>query len=212
MKPRLLALHGFTLNGAVMRRQMGTLGRRLEEIADVEYLDAPHTSAPEDVARLYARWDVSRADPPHLHWWNASGDGRDYVGWEETRALLAEKLEPRRRGEKVGVIGFSQGAIVCAAAAALSTSGDLPTLHFAIPLAGAPPRAVGFGPHFVEPIEVPSLHVWGTEDWLMGDAPARLVQCFEANDRHVVTFSGAHTIPRRGEAADRIVEFVDAHS
>jgi pimeloyl-ACP methyl ester carboxylesterase len=209
VRTTLLALHGFTLNGAIMRQGLGALAERLEQHVDLVCLDAPHTCTPEAVDRLYARWDSPRLPPPHLCWFDASDDGLVYYGWEETLALLREFLTERA---PVGVLGFSQGAMLAATLAALSSRGEFPPLAFAIPIGGSLPRAPALRSAFEEVVQVPSLHLWGERDRLTGPYSPALAQHFEPSVREIVTWPGGHSIPTRGEAADRLVEFVARHS
>ncbi len=101
MRTTLLALHGFTLNGAIMRQSLGALAERFEQHVELVCLDAPHTCSAGAVDRLYARLDVPRLPPPHLCWWDASDDGLVYNGWEETLALIRARME-RKREEREG--------------------------------------------------------------------------------------------------------------
>jgi predicted esterase len=144
-----------------------------------------------------------------LCWWNASDDGLDYRGWEETRDLVSEAL---RRYAPVSILGFSQGGILAAAVAALSRSGELPPVHAAVLIAGRKPRAARLQAAFMEPVTVPSLHVWGERDNLTGQYCEELVECFSAPEREVVRWPGGHMLPTRGPAYEAIVRFVDQHA
>ncbi len=200
---RLVALHGYTGNGAALRGQLGGLQRALPSL-ELVAPDAPHVCAADAVDRLYAMWSAPRQPPPHFMWWDASDDGREYRGWEATRALLRTVV-----GEgPVGVLGFSQGAILAAALAAMASHGEMPPIEFAILIAGRPPRADVLLPFLARPIAVPSLHVWGERDSLAGDTPRALVDLFSPATREVVTWPGEHTIPTSGPAADAIADFL----
>src|SRR5262249_50339116 len=167
--------------------------------------DAPHTCDPASVDRLYASRGAPRASPPHLCWWDATEDGAIYRGWEQTcdaaRAWTSSS-------SPVGVLGFSQGAMLVAALAALSGTEQFPPIRFAIMIAGRKHRAAALQSLFERTICVPSLHVWGDADRLTGsDAPA-LVEHFDPTTREVVRWTGPHAIPTRGPTADAIVDFV----
>jgi pimeloyl-ACP methyl ester carboxylesterase len=199
--PRLLALHGQTLNGAYMRRELA----RLEELG-VELIcpDAPNHSTADLVERLYTVWDAPRQPPPHRAWWDASDDGRTYHGWEASRDLLLPIL-----GEgPVGILGFSQGAIVATALAAMAQHGQAPPIDFVVLIAGRAPRADVLAPLLVEPIRIRSLHVWGDRDSMMGETCRELADRFAADTREVVTWPGGHTIPKSGPAAQAIEALV----
>jgi pimeloyl-ACP methyl ester carboxylesterase len=202
---RLVALHGMTLNGATMQRQLGPLRSKLEQLADIDWLDAPHKCPEDSVQRNYDSWGMPIPDGPHLRWWDASEDGTQYAGWEQTRDLLAERLA----GDAPTIVfGFSQGAIVATAAVTLSVCGMLPPIAGAILMAGLPPRARSITRHYRAPLELPSLHVWGTQDRVIGEGPERLAEWFAPRRRQVVTWEGAHSIPRRGPVGERILSFV----
>jgi pimeloyl-ACP methyl ester carboxylesterase len=74
-------------------------------------------------------------------------------------------------------------------------------------VAGFTPRAAELAPLFAgPPLEVPSLHVWGTQDPLAKHGPA-LAEKFSAGSRQVVTWPGGHKLPA-GDAGESLVEFV----
>jgi pimeloyl-ACP methyl ester carboxylesterase len=196
----LVALHGFSVNGAVMRAQLEAVLPARAIVAP----DAPHACAADAVDRLYAMWDEPRRLPPHLMWWDASDDGREYRGWDETRELM----RPILAAGPVGLIGFSQGAILATALAAMSAHGEMPPIRFAILIGGRPPRADVLLPFLARPIEVPSLHVWGEADTLVGDGPRALLELYAPATREVVSWPGAHSIPTTGPAADAIARFI----
>ena len=199
--PTLLALHGQTLNGAHMRRELAHLEKLGVELVCP---DAPNPCAPDLVERLYTIWDSPRQPPPHCAWWDASDDGRTYRGWEATRDLLAPILE---RGP-VGIIGFSQGAILATALAALAEHGHSPRIEYVILIAGRTPRADVFAPYLREPLRTRSLHIWGETDALVGDTSKELVDRFDPATRTVVTWPGGHHIPATGPAAEAIARAV----
>ena len=208
MRTSLLGLHGFTMNGASLRRMLGALEPRLAEHVELSFPDAPHATGEASVANLVRRMGGSPSPPPNLEWWNSSDDGRQYQGWAETRAQLSAKLQEK---PAVGLLGFSQGAAVAAALSAVAQRGSLPSLGFVVLVGGFPPRAAELSPLFEEPLTMPSLHIWGEADPLAKHA-ALLVTKFSAATRQVVTWAGPHSIPTRGEAADAIVEFVRGHA
>ncbi len=209
MPMKLLALHGFTLNGARMREQLGPLAPELERHAKLECPDAPHTCPQNAAARLQERWGLPVQTPPHLRWWNATDDGRTYAGWHTTRDYLTRQLAG---SDSIGVLGFSQGAMVAATIAALSANGDMPQIRFVVCIAGSTPRAEELAPAFAWPIQVPSLHVWGENDRLTGTHSPALADHFAPELRQVCVWHGAHSVPTKGAAAEAIVDFVRRHA
>lgn len=199
MRTTLVALHGITLNGTHMRTGLGELVSRFPGEVDLVCPDAPHETA-----------RAPRLAPPYRSWWDASDDGRIYEGWDQTRDSLRELMTPLPR---VGVLGFSQGAILAAALAALSDSGAFPPIAFAILVAGRTPRADAIAPFFERAIRIriPSLHVWGAADAFASASAPALVDHFDERTREQIAWPGPHIVPTRGPAADAIVSFVERH-
>jgi pimeloyl-ACP methyl ester carboxylesterase len=208
MRSALLSLHGFTMNGSGLRRILGGLEARLAESVELVFPDAPHTASEASVAALAERMGGPRAAPPNLEWWNSSDDGRNYQGWQASRDRLRQEVE---RHPAAGLLGFSQGAAVAAAIAALSCQGAFPPLRFVVLVAGFTPRALDLQPFFATPLELPSLHVWGEADAFAKHGPG-LAERFDSRTRQVVTWPGGHNVPTRGNAADVLVEFVRSHA
>ena len=209
MSHTLLAFHGFTMNGEVMRETLEPLARALEPKVRLVCLNAPHTCSAETVERMYRGSSAPEQSAPHLCWWNASDDGLEYHGWDETRDLVREALD---RYAPASILGFSQGGILAAAVAALSCSGELPPIHGAVLLAGRRPRAARLQAAFMEPIAVPSLHVWGERDSVTGQYCEELVECFSPTERETVRWPGGHAVPTHGPAFEAIVRFVGQHA
>jgi predicted esterase len=205
----LIALHGYSLNGARMRAQMGELVGALAPQVELVFPDGPHVCDPRSVDRLYEAWKVPRFPPPHLSWWDSSDDGKVYRGWERTEET-AQSWALGASG--VGLLGFSQGAMLAASLAALSSAGAFPPIRFAVLVAGRKPRALALQPLFENPIRVPSLHVIGEADRLTGPHAAALVEHFDVATREVHRWHGPHMIPTRGPAATAIVDFIRRHA
>jgi pimeloyl-ACP methyl ester carboxylesterase len=209
MTHTLLVFHGFTMNGEVMRAALEPLATALEPKVRLLCLDAPHTCSAETVERMYHGAKTARLSPPHLCWWNASDDGLDYRGWQDTRDLVAAALD---RYAPASILGFSHGGTLAAAVAALSRRGELPPVHAAVLIAGRKPRAAALQAAFTEPVALPSLHVWGERDILTRQHSEELVQCFSAPEREVVRWPGGHVVPTSGPAYEAVVRFVTEHA
>jgi predicted esterase len=208
MRTTLVALHGITLNGTHMRTGLGELVARFPRDLELVCPDAPHETAPATVDRIYAFSRATRLAPPHRSWWNASDEGRIYDGWDLTRDSLREVVAAHPR---VGMLGFSQGAILAAALAALSEHGAFPPLAFVILVAGRTPRADAIVPFLERPISIPSLHIWGTADAFAAASAPALVEHFDERTREQITWPGPHLIPTRGPAADGMLSFIERH-
>lgn len=205
MQPTLIALHGYTMNGARLRSLAPQLFGELEPHVNLVFPDAPHVCSPEAARAAFSAWGVAPPEPPHLRWWRASDDGRVYEGWSATRASM-RALFPERA--VVGVLGFSQGAMLAATLAALSARGEFPNLRCVVLIAGGLPRARELSPLFDEPVGIPSLHVWGERDPIANRTAPELAQHFRESARETVSWPGSHTIPQTGVAAQAIARFV----
>ncbi|HET8935432.1 MAG TPA: hypothetical protein VFN67_18420 [Polyangiales bacterium] len=201
----VICLHGFTQNGQQLARQLASIAARLPPEIELIFPDAPHTCSAASVGRLAAMFRMEAPPPPHLCWWDASDDGSEYRGWEVAREQLRGLCD---RPGRVGLLGFSQGAIASTALAALHEHAQFPALDFAILIAGRIPRAKVFAPLLAAPLHLPSLHVWGERDAGAPEACPALVEVFDAGSRQVVTWPGPHTVPERGPAADAIVSWL----
>jgi predicted esterase len=205
MQPTLIALHGYTMNGARLRALGSGLFRALEEDVTLVFPDAPLVCAAEAAQAAFAAWRIEPPDPPHLRWWRASDDGSAYEGWERARDSIRALIP---EGAPCALLGFSQGAILAATLAALSARGEFPELHCAVLIAGAIPRARELAPLFDAPVAVPSLHVWGERDALAAGSAPRLAARFQEAQRETAIWPGSHTIPPGGDAFAAIVRFV----
>jgi predicted esterase len=203
MAHTLLAFHGFTGNGERMHDALGPLVHALEPKVRVVCLNAPHvrSTPPAEIASSGTRHS------PSLYWWNASDDGLEYRGWEETFDVVREALE---RYAPASILGFSQGAILAAAVAALSQRGELPHVHCAVLIAGRLPRAARLQAAFMDPVSVPSLHVWGERDSVTGAFCQELADHFTQPE--IAIWSGGHVIPTHGPPYDAMLRFVLEHA
>jgi hypothetical protein len=200
------------MNGAGLRHMLAELEPALAGVVDFAYPDAPHTASSEAVAGLTSLMGGFRAKPPNLEWWNASNDGLNYRGWEVTRdALRAMAEQHHAQGQRLGLLGFSQGAAVAAALAALSQRGEFPPLSFVVLVAGFWPRARDIEALFSAPLELPSLHVWGKMDPFAKHGP-KLLERFAPHTRQVLEWQGRHKVPTDGAAGDTLAEFIRRHA
>lgn len=208
MSTTLIALHGFTQNGTVIRDMLAPLAERLPSVV-LEYPDGPNPCSATSVEHMHKLLGGTPR-PPHRCWFDASDDGREYRGFDKTQAELSALIE--RRPGRVGLLGFSQGAICAASLAALSAHGRFPKLDFVVLVAGRTPRSDEIAPLLAEPIAIPSLHVRGERDPLAKGHVDQLAERFAAATRQSILWPGPHVVPTRGEGADAIVRFVEAYA
>ncbi len=205
MPHTVLAFHGYSLNAEQMAESLEPLERALAPGLKIVCLNGPHVCSSESVDRLYATLGGVRRTPPHLCWWDATEHGEVYRGWEETCASVREAIE---HYAPVSVLGFSQGAILAAAIAGLAALGELPRVQSAVLVAGRTPRAAALAHAFLEPVRLPSLHVWGERDERAGPLAQELSAHFDEASRETVIWRGGHLLPNRGPAFEAMVRFL----
>jgi predicted esterase len=212
MSTTVIALHGFTQNGTIMRELLAPLAARLPHVA-FEYPDGPSPCSATSVERMHQMLGGTPR-PPHRCWFDASDDGREYRGFEHTKAELTALIERASTvsSGRVGLLGFSQGAICGASLAALSAHGFFPKLDFVVLVAGRTPRSDEIVPLLDSPIAMPSLHVRGERDPIAKGHVESLAERFDPATRKLITWPGPHIVPTRGEGADAIVQFITARA
>lgn len=114
--PRILCLHGGGTNAKIFRAQCRVLERKLRPTFRLCYADAPLASqAGPDVTSVYQEFGPFRA---WLRWRPDDGqnDASTIVEGIETslRIAMTEDDSKGAFGDWVGLLGFSQGAKVCA--------------------------------------------------------------------------------------------------
>jgi predicted esterase len=201
----LIVLHGFTQNGTQLGSHLAPLLTRLPASLTVRTPDAPHPCSEAGLKRLASMLGSDGWPAPHLCWWDATDDGSVYRGFEQSRDLIAGLVH--EAPGPVGLLGFSQGAILTAALGALSARGEFPALQFVAMVAGRKPRAAALAPLFDAPLLLPSLHVWGSRDAFSAHVQT-LVECFAPAQREEVCWDGPHLVPTYGPGADAIVDFL----
>lgn len=164
---KLLALHGWGQDAALFAsKRTKDLQRRLQSLQLVlDCADAPfqigHTAAergwwtyrPED-------WDGSLSNPLEL----LSRASFEAIGLDESLDRLSAQW---RDGQYDGILGFSQGAVMgsilcaklCADPEARRPRCAILISGFAQPI----PTGLSYYPP-TQPLDVPSLHVWGAQD------------------------------------------------
>jgi pimeloyl-ACP methyl ester carboxylesterase len=134
--PRLLCLHGYCQNGAVLRAKTHALRKALQRACDAElvYVDAPHVvpERPGGGAGGGADGQQHSIRQVKRTWWvttspdgtPSSSGGREYAGWDATLRHVCGVFEDQ--GPFDGVLAFSQGAVLAHVLAAISRPDALP--------------------------------------------------------------------------------------
>ncbi|OKL55495.1 esterase [Talaromyces atroroseus] len=114
--PRILCLHGGGTNAKIFRAQCRIIKRYLSTTFRLVFAEAPFSSqAGPDVTSVYKefgpfkRWLRSNETHPEIH----PDDAVQAID-DSLKAAMSEDDRRGGRGEWVGLIGFSQGAKICA--------------------------------------------------------------------------------------------------
>lgn len=171
---RILCLHSWRTSGAIFKEQFerAKLLPAIDDLVELVFVDAPNLASgrpPSDVAANFP----SR---PYYEWFTTQGaedNLKDFVltynGLEASEEFVQKVIQ--EQGPFDGLIGFSQGAVMAAAMAAMQRAGTV--------LQGAPPLrficlfGAAFSDHprhleaFVKGrVEIPTVHVIGHKDFI----------------------------------------------
>lgn len=144
---------------------------------------------------------------------------RQKEGWEESRRVIHDVLE--QKGPFDCVLGFSQGAAVVGALAALDSCGmkeegvQFPAC--AIIIAGYASNVPCHQKAFElcregGGISIPSLHIMGAHDEQIPNAESEvLFRQFSSSIRHLIRHQGGHYIPGTRDIGTQILRFLDTY-
>ncbi|KAK9231511.1 hypothetical protein WN943_021747 [Citrus x changshan-huyou] len=196
-KPRILCLHGFRTSGEILKKQIGRWPESILRKLDLDFLDAPFPAlGKSDVEAFF--------NPPYYEWYQRNEDCTQYINFEQSIAYIEDYMVTH--GPFDGLLGFSQGAFIAAASPGMQAEGvaftKVPKIKFVILIAGAKFLGFKFGQPklavnaFSSPVQCPSLHIIGENDFLKEQGMA-LLESFV--DPVVIYHSKGHTIPRIDE-------------
>ncbi|KAL4556035.1 hypothetical protein LXL04_038673 [Taraxacum kok-saghyz] len=216
-KLKILCLHGFRQNASGFKGRTASFSKKLKNIAEFIYIDAPHQLQ-------YIHQDKKDADvactPPKskkFAWFvdpnddvDTSGarfDSRQYErqtgGFDESYAYLKQKM--CEFGPFDGVLGFSQGAFMAACVALKGEMG----FRFVVMCSGYFGNLGGWEGGV---ITCPSLHIYGRDDGkdrqIGVDESRRLGMMFEKGCAVMVEHDCGHIIPTRSPYIDTIKDFL----
>ncbi|KAJ3695847.1 hypothetical protein LUZ60_001224 [Juncus effusus] len=192
-KPRFLCLHGFRTSGEIMKKQV--VGKWPDDVTsrlDLVFADAPFQAVGKsEVDGIFP--------PPYYEWFQFSKDFMEYINFDECLAYIEELMI--KHGPFDGLMGFSQGAILSAALPGLQEKGlaltKVPKLKYLVIMSGAKFKLEGItGKAYSTKIELPSLHIYGEQDFLKENAE-NLLDSFV--DPLVIVHPKGHTVPRLDE-------------
>ncbi|GAV67911.1 FSH1 domain-containing protein [Cephalotus follicularis] len=207
-KPRILCLHGFRTSAEILKKLVLRWPETVLDKLDLNFLDAPYPArGKSDVEGIF--------DPPYHEWFQANEDFTKYTNFEECLAYIEDYMI--ENGPFDGFLGFSQGAILCAALPGMQLHGvgltKLPKIKFLILVSGAKFGGSKFGlpklaaNAFASPIDCPSLHFIGETDFLKEEGIALLGSFVEPV---VIHHPRGHTVPKLDEKSmETMLEFIE---
>lgn len=166
---RILALHGYGMNGAWMQQWLAPYAQRLGDRAVLVCADGPMEVPPAEVRAMLARFGMALpkariAPAMNRCWYRASDDTPPrYDGLEQSLAWLERFCA--EHGPFDGLFGWSQGATMAALMAAAQQQGvGRFGIRWLVLGGGFMPAADALQPWFSAPLAFPSLHVVGRRD------------------------------------------------
>lgn len=225
-------MHGFRQNASGFKGRTGSLAKKLKNIAELVFIDAPHELAfiyrpsnessptsppppPENCRKKYA-WLVApnSNESTETDWKKADGpfDPLQYQHQTEGFNLSLSHLKKvfSQEGPFDGILGFSQGAAMSASVCALRERlKDEMDFSFGIICSGYPLPSTEFQPGS---INCPSLHIFGSQSGndrqISTQASRDLAMAFDDGCSTVIEHDSGHIIPTRPPYIDQIKSFL----
>ncbi|KAK6911669.1 tRNA uridine(34) hydroxylase, N-terminal [Dillenia turbinata] len=234
-KLRILCLHGFRQNASGFKGRTASLAKKLKNIAELVFVNAPHElpfiyqaclseqqpvanqshQPPEKCNKKFA-WLV----PPDFNekaedGWRITDGAFDPLQYQQQidgfdESLVHLENEFSRKGPFDGILGFSQGAAMAASVCALRRrrEGQV-NFRFVILCSGFALKSMK-----VEQgsINCPSLHIFGRVEGkdrqIMTQASRDLAALFEEGCSVTIEHEYGHIIPARSPYVDKIKDFL----
>ena len=209
-KLRILCLHGYHGNANVLRNQMSTLARGMDQLAEFVCVDAPSLAQGD-----FGWWHAVRDENSP----NAQDPGvgkavARYRGWSRTRDWLITFFE--KEGPFDGIFGFSQGASLAALLVGLRSPDGKPTerkplvFNFVILVGGflANDPALANLYDIKASYDLPSIHIIGQSDFIVPSDYSREVSR-QFKDPLVLEHNGGHIVAGTPEIRKQVSAFLE---
>ncbi|CAO3631764.1 unnamed protein product [Cunninghamella echinulata] len=224
-KLKILCLHGMSQNGAIFRKKTAVIRKKLDKIADMVYITAPHLSLHPNHTSEALREAAADKDAPQelkpFGWWLPKEDeiqptDDSFVGFKESIEVVKDILT--KEGPFDGIFGFSQGAAFASMLTAALENKSLlpeyfpndfqhPPFRFAMVAASFIPDRPIAHRIFSSKIKTPSIHMIGEKDSLIvPEQMETLANAFE--DPIFLRHSGGHVVPSNAPSRNEISSFV----
>ena len=227
--PRILCLHGGGTNVTIFRAQCRILLAHLKTTFHLVFAQAPFPSVPgPDVLSVYKNFG------PFKRWFELGPDHSAFAEapTKEIEASIAAAIAEDDRygatGEVVGLLGFSQGAKICASLlyrqqVRIAEGREVgPSYRFAVLMAGRPPlvdlESDDYRLSTTEAqtrdkegrLRLPTIHVLGLQDPGLDFHERLLDECCEKGSARLIEWDGDHRIPIKTKDVAAVVEQIVA--
>ncbi|KAI8378743.1 serine hydrolase FSH [Choanephora cucurbitarum] len=223
-KLRILCLHGMVQNATVFRKKTAVIRKKLDKMADMVYVTAPHLVTDprytSEAHRAAAADENAPEEEKPFGWWQPRKDPLPedgyFEGFRESIEYIKEILI--KEGPFDGIFGFSQGACLAAVLLVMLENRETmplfgpefkhPNFKFGIVAAGFISSQQKATEHiWTHKIKAPVLHMIGEEDTLITpELQQTLVdQCLEPT---IIKHTGGHVVPSNAASRNETVAFV----
>lgn len=227
-KLRILCLHGFRQNASGFKGRTGSLAKKLKNIAELVFIDAPHelqfiyqtteTPPPGACNKKFA-WLVSPDfDKPSGTGWKEAQCKFDPLQYQNQtegfeRSLSYLKNAFAEKGPFDGILGFSQGAAMAAAVCGKQEQllGEI-DFRFCVLCSGFTPLPL-LEKKEQGSIKCPSLHIFGSQPGndrqIVTRASSDLAGLFDDGCATIIEHDFGHIIPTKSPYIDEIKAFLN---
>ncbi|XP_013585590.1 PREDICTED: rhodanese-like domain-containing protein 6 isoform X3 [Brassica oleracea var. oleracea] len=227
-KLRILCLHGFRQNASGFKGRTGSLAKKLKNIAELVFIDAPHelqfiyqtaTTPPPPLGACNKKfaWLVSPDfdKPSETGWTQCQFDPLQYQNQTEgfDKSLTYLKTVFAEKGPFDGILGFSQGAAMAAAVCGKQEQlvGEI-EFRFCVLCSGFTPWPL-LEKKELGSIKCPSLHIFGSQPGkdrqIVTQASSDLAGLFDQGCATVIEHDFGHIIPTKSPYIDEIKAFLN---
>ena len=194
-KLRLLCLHGHRQSGNLFRAKLGGFRRAVRQLADLEFITAPH------------RVDGLEGEEEGYTWWRSTSEEVDKEMEQESIRVISKAW---KQGEYDGLLCFSQGAALGGLLSVLQHTNKLDfRFDFCILVSGfvSDKHREEFGNLGGEQVEVASLHIMGEKDAIIEAARSEELAT-RFREAKVCLHPEGHYLPYTGDTKDTVTTFL----
>lgn len=206
--PKILFLHGFTQSGSLFAKKASGLRKQLKKAGfETVFLDAPVKLQPSDL--LHPISEDSQQEEM-LAWWSHNESNPKFYKLDD--AIDAVKTCVAKDGPFVGLVGFSQGSgLVGVLASRWKELIDAEhPLKFAVLYSGFKLVPEEYQKFYSAPIDVPSLHIFGSLDSVVAEERSEALADSFVN-ANILRHPGGHYVPNTKSQVAQVVAFI-AHN